>query len=74
VGTRELPEGDWSRSGATLTPITMYLPKRDVHPTRYETDEFLESPSLAPAVEPNPGTSEVDEEDDEDEGVETSMV
>ena len=52
----------------------MKLPNRDLRPTRYETGEFLESPSLAPAVEPNPGTSEVDEEDDEDEGVETSMV
>jgi hypothetical protein len=45
--------------------MTMYLPNRVVRPTGYEAGEFIESPTIAPAVEPNPGTPEVDDEDDE---------
>ena len=45
--------------------MTMYLSNRDVRPTGYEAGEFLESPTIAPPAEPNPGTPEVDDEDDE---------
>jgi hypothetical protein len=44
--------------------MTMYLSNRDVRPTGYEAGEFLESPTIAPAVEPNPGKPGVDDEDD----------
>jgi hypothetical protein len=44
--------------------MTIYLSNREVRPTGYEAGEFLESPTIAPAVEPNPGTREVDDDDE----------
>jgi len=51
-----------------MTLMTMYLSNRDVRPTGYEAGEFLELPPMAPAVEPNRRTAEVDDEDDVDTG------
>jgi len=63
VGTGVFPGGDRYRSGARLTPMTMYLPNECLLPTGYEPGEFLESSTIAPWVEPNP--PEVDNEDGE---------
>ena len=49
--------------------MTIYLSNREVRPTGYEAGEFLESPTIAPAVEPNPGTREVDDDDETIQGV-----
>jgi hypothetical protein len=47
--------------------MTMYLSNRDVRPTGYEPCEFLESFTMAPAVEPHLATPAVDDENDEDD-------
>jgi hypothetical protein len=41
--------------------MTMYLSNADVRPTGYEPAEFIEPPTLLPAVDPFPGRAEVDE-------------
>jgi hypothetical protein len=69
VGTGVFPGGDRYRSGATLMPMTMYLPNDYVLPTGYEPGEFLELPNIAPWVEPKPGTPDVDIDD-----VETTLA
>ena len=45
--------------------MTIYLSNNDVRPTGYEAGEFLDAPSFAPPVEPNPPAREVDDEDAE---------
>ena len=67
AGTRVFPGGDRCRCGATLTSMTMYLSNRDVGPTGCEPCEFLELPTMAPAVEPNPATPEVNDEFEDDD-------
>jgi hypothetical protein len=45
--------------------MTMYLPNPDVRPTGYEAGEFLEVPTIAPAVELSQEAPEAGGEDDE---------
>jgi hypothetical protein len=45
--------------------MTMYLPNTDIRPTGCEAAEFIEPPTVAPAADPFPGTTEVDDGDDE---------
>jgi hypothetical protein len=63
--TGVFPGGDRYRAGATLTPMTMYLPNDYVLPTGYEPGEFLELPTIAPWVEPKPRTPDADIDDAE---------
>lgn len=46
--------------------MTMYLSNADVRPTGYEPAEFIEAPTIAPAADPIPATTEVGGKDDHD--------